>query len=162
MKKITLLWLALVAVAFVSCGHSSLNSHKKPKDLIPEDTMVVMIAEQLIYESTLDFVKQEIEREDTSLCMQVNRWVEGETITSDTLLMGSMYVMAKLSGNYYGPWLNQRGYTPEQYEKSLIYYFNTSETTRDIMTHVKDYITQKYGGSIPPPTPYPDMPKSTP
>ncbi len=158
MKKITLLWLAVVAVAFVSCGHSTINSHKKPKNLIPEDTMVVMIAEQFIYEATLDFVKQEVEREDTTLCVQINRLVEGEPITVDSLQMGSMYVLSKLSGNYYGPWLNQRGYTTEQYEQSLIYYFNTSETTRDIMTRVKNYITQKYGKIIPPPTPDPSMP----
>lgn len=158
MKKITLLWLALVAVAFVSCSHTSLNSHKKPKNLIPEDTMVVMIAEQLIYESTLDFVKQEVEREDTTLCVQINRMVEGEPITIDSLQMGSMHVLSKLSGNYYGPWLNKRGYTPEQYEQSLIYYFNTSETTRNIMTRVKNYISQKYGGIIPPPTLDPSMP----
>ena len=69
-----------------------------------------------------------------------------------------MHVLAKLSGSYYGPWLNKRGYTYKQYEEALIYYFNTSETTRDIMTRVKDCITQKYGGIIPPPTPYPDMP----
>ena len=106
MKKITLLWLAVVAVAFVSCGHSTINSHKKPKNLIPEDTMVVMIAEQFIYEATLDFVKQEVEREDTTLCVQINRLVEGEPITVDSLQMGSMYVLSKLSGNYYGPWLN--------------------------------------------------------
>lgn len=162
MKKLSLFWLFIAAVALASCSHSSFNLNKKPKDLIPEDTMVVMIAEQLIYESTLDFVKQEIEREDTTLCMQVNRWVEGDPITLDTLQMGSMHVMSKLSGNYYGPWLNKHGCTPEQYEQSLIYYFNTSETTRDIMTRVKNYITKKYGDIIPPPTPYPDMPKSTP
>ncbi len=158
MKKITLLWFAIIAIALASCGHSSFHSHPKPDNLIPEDTMVVMIAEQLIYESTLDFVKQEIEREDTTLCQQVNRVVEGEPITIDSLWMGSMHVLAKLSGSYYGPWLNKRGYTYKQYEEALIYYFNTSETTRDIMTRVKDYITQKYGGIIPPPTPYPDMP----
>ena len=158
MKKIALISLAIAAVVFVSCGHSPARLQKKPANLIPKDTMVVMIAEQLIYAATLDFVKQEIEREDTTLCQQVNTLVEGEVITLDSLKMGSMHVLSKLSGNYYGPWLNKRGYTFEQYEESLIYYFNTSETTQDIMSQVKDYITKKYGGLIPPPTPSPEMP----
>ena len=129
MKKIALISLAIAAVVFVSCGHSTARLQKKPANLIPKDTMVVMISEQLIYEATLDSLK-----------------------------MGSMHVLSKLSGNYYGPWLNKRGYTFEQYEESLIYYFNTSETTQDIMSQVKDYITKKYGGLIPPPTPNPAMP----
>ena len=158
MKKITLLSLVIAAVVFVSCGHSADRLQKKPDHLIPKDTMVVMIAEQLIYEATLDFVKQEIEREDTTLCQQVNTLVEGEVITLDSLKMGSMHVLSKLSGNYYGPWLNKRGYTSEQYEESLIYYFNTSQSTQDIMNEVKDYITRKYGGTIPPPNLNPEMP----
>lgn len=158
MKKITLLWLAIVAIALASCGHSSFRSNPKPDNLIPEDTMVVMIAEQLIYESTLDFVKQEIEREDTTLCQQVNRMVEGEPITIDSIRMGSTYVMSKLSMDYYGSWLNKRGYTSKQYEQSLIYYFNTTETTRHIMTRVKDYITKNYNNNFSPFTPQPTNP----
>lgn len=158
MKKNTLFWLAITIVLLASCGQETFTSRKKPDNLIPEDTMVKMIAEQLIYESTLDFIKQEIEREDTTLCLQVNEMVKGETITTDTLKMGSMHVLSKLSGSYYGPWLKKRGYTAEQYEASLIYYFNTSQSTEDIMNRVKDYITQRYGDLIPPPTPNPSMP----
>ena len=152
MKKITLLWIIIASVFLVSCKHSIFSSDDKPDDLIPEDTMVVMIAEQLIYESTLDFVKQEIEREDTSLCKKVNRMVEGEPITIDSLRMGSMIVMSKLAGYYYGPWLKERGYTDKQYEKSLVYYFKTSETTRNIMNQVKEYISKKYKNIIPAPS----------
>lgn len=158
MKKIALISLAIAAVVFVSCGRSTTQSQKKTDHLIPKDTMVEMIAEQLIYEATLDFVKQEIEREDTTLYQQVNTWVEGDAITPDSLKMGSMHVLSKLSGNFYGPWLNKKGYTSEQYEESLIYYFNTSQSTQDIMNEVKNYITKKYGGLIPPPTPNPAMP----
>ena len=158
MKKALVFIIALASAVMVSCSSTTLNSHKQPDNLIPKDTMVELIAEQLIYESTLDFVKQDIERDDTLLYQQVNRMIGNESLPIDSFQMGSMHVLSKLSGNYYGPWLNKRGYTFEQYEESLIYYFNTSETTQDIMSQVKDYITKKYGGLIPPPTPNPAMP----
>ena len=120
--------------------------------------MVVMIAEQLIYESTLDFIKQEIEREDTALLQQVNRMVEGDTITTDSLQMGSAHVMSKLASFYYNSWFNKRGYTPEQYKQSLTYYFNTAESTREIMTNVKEYIINNHGKNLSPSSPQPSNP----
>ncbi len=155
MKKAFVFIISLASAVIVSCSSHTFNSHKQPDNLIPKDTMVEMIAEQLIYEATLDFVKQDIEREDTNLYQQVNHMIGNESLPMDSFQMGSMHVLTKLSGTYYGPWLKKRGITYEQYEESLIYYFNTAQTTEEIMRQVENRITQKYGNLIPPPSPNP-------
>lgn len=158
MKKALVFIIALASAVMVSCSSTTLNSHKQPDNLIPKDTMVELIAEQLIYESTLDFVKQDIERDDTLLYQQVNRMIGNERLPIDSFQMGSMHVLTKLSGTYYGSWLKKRDITYEQYEASLIYYFNTAQTTEEIMRKVEKRITEKYGKLIPPPSPNPAMP----
>jgi len=158
MKKNVILLLLVASSAIISSCSSVFSSNKLPNDLIPKDTMVEMIAEQLIYESTLDFVKQEIERGDTVLYQNVSFMTTGDSISTDSFQMGSAHVLSLLSGNYYGPWLKKWGYTNQQYEKSLKYYFNTSKTTDDIINRVKKRITEKYGNTIPPTTQSPAMP----
>lgn len=149
MNKIILFLLSFASVAIISSCSNAFSSHDQPDNLIPKDTMVEMIAEQLIFESTLDFVKQEIEREDTNLYQHINHMLGDEIIPIDSFQTGSMHMLSKLSGAYYNHWLHERNYTYEQYEQSLIYYFNTAETTEEIMNKVKEHITQKYGKSIP-------------
>jgi len=149
MKKTHILWFILMSLFLCSCGHNIFSSNQQTNDLIAEDTIVTMIAEQLIYESTLDFVKQEIERKDTTLCVQVKKMVGNSPFTKDSLQIGSYLVLSKLSSDFYGPWLKKRGYTYEQYENSLIYYFKTEESTKKILTQVKSYISQNYGDYIP-------------
>lgn len=158
MKKIIIFLLSVTSAVIIFSCSNSVSSHKKPANLIPEDTMVEMIAEQLIFESTIDFVKQEIEREDTVLFQQVNRMVGNESLPIDSFQMGSMHVLTKLTSTHYSSWLKKRGYTYDQYETSLTYYFNTAETTNEIMQKVKNRITQKYGNALPPSSPTPAIP----
>ena len=158
MKKIIIFLLSVTSAVIIFSCSNSVSSQNKPTDLIPEDTMVDMIAEQLIFESTIDFVKQEIEREDTNLFQQVNRMVGNESLPIDSFQMGSMHVLTKLTSTHYNSWLKKKGYSYSQYENSLIYYFNTSESTNEIMQKVKNRISHKYGKVLPPPTPNPAMP----
>ena len=158
MNKIVIFFLALASAIIISSCSDTLNSRNQPNNLIPEDTMVEMIAEQLVFESTLDFVKQDIEREDTNLYQQVNHMLGGEVVPIDSFQTGSIHMLSKLSGAYYNHWLSKRNYTYEQYEQSLIYYFKTEQTTEDIMKRVKNRITQKYGKKLPHPSPAPSMP----
>ncbi len=161
MKK-TILFLISALLVVSCCGcKKHVSRTVKPKDLIPEDTFVNLVAEQLVFESALDYVKQGVERNDTILYTQVNDMICSERISADTMQLGSMHVMLKLANEQYATWMKQKGVTPQQYKSSLQYYFSSLESTQRVMTKVRDRITT-FGPATPMPwEPYEDQPLPT-
>lgn len=141
MKKLwTILFATCCFALFYGCNDNDSEDtvfSKKPKGLIEEDTLASMIAEQLLFESTVDFVKQNIEQEDTVLYSQINKLAGDQPISLDTMQMGSMYTLVKLSRTHYASWLHQHNVTADQYERSVRYYFVTPERIKHLMTKVQ-------------------------
>lgn len=144
MKKLwTILFVTCCFALFYGCKNDNSTGgtySKKPKNLIEEDTLAAMIAEQLLFESTMDFVKQNVEQEDTVLYSQINALAGDQPISLDTMALGSMHTLLKLSRTHYASWLQQHNVTAYQYEKSVRYYFVTPERIKHLMTKVQNIL----------------------
>lgn len=139
----TILYVIGCFALFYGCKNEDSENNvfsQKPKDLIEEDTLAVLIAEQLLFESTMDFVKQNIEQEDTVLYSQINQLAGDQPISTDTMAMGSMYTLVKLARTHYASWLQQHNITAYQYERAVRYYFVTPERIKHLMTKVQNIL----------------------
>ena len=118
-------------VWLVSCQKSSV-SHP-PKDLIGEEKMVDLMAEQLLFESTLDFVSQGLGRGDTTLYAQVSRQISGKVLPADSVLKNQENAMRQLALQQYAAWFKEKKITPEQFESSFKYYASDPEKIERMM-----------------------------
>lgn len=158
MKKCMISWLCvLLSFGMLGCGHHETVDNPPPKDLIPEDSIVDLMAEQLLVESAFDFAKQGVERDDITLYSQINQVVSNEPVNPDTLSQGSMCAMLKLCRDHYTTWFKEKKLDPKRYERSLRYYFSRAESTEKVMQKVKNKLTVIAPKTPPEPVKYADQ-----
>lgn len=95
--------------------------------------MVDLMAEQLLFESTLDFVSQGLGRGDTTLYAQVSRQISGKVLPADSVLKNQENAMKQLALQQYAAWFKEKKITPEQFESSFKYYASDPEKIERMM-----------------------------
>lgn len=156
MKNSLLLWLMItLCVAFSSCKKT--EEVARPDNLISEDKMVTLLAEQYVWESTLDHVKNGLQQyaeeasqdeidslslhRDTLLYAQVCRMVS-QTYTPVSAFPTPLDAIHDLAYKFYGNWFKKNDISEQQYQQSLKYYLRSPDAAQGFVEKVRAQITQ--------------------
>ena len=170
MKKIFFFWLLLACITIISCSKKMVNDTPLPADLISEDKMVELLAEQYIWEATMDFVNlgigQYLEegfldsldsvrqnnpyaynidstyaQQDTLLYCQVCQMVSTIYIPVDSINK-SPEGLYNLPYKFYGNWFKKNNITEKQYHASLKYYLRNPDAAQVFVEKVRKRISK--------------------